>query len=509
MLSCSLLYAVLRVAAMTTQVGYTMQLTPILNVQLTDEMIPAISKLVCYMPKEVSLENHELQMRLILWYLDPQNLVKDISQILQDTVGRPFICLNEELFENVEWRSIIICLAFSPLMFIETRALLHRWFLLTGLASVLELEVELVSMVLDILLRPMWWGLSAEIGSKLPFSCAYFLFKHQLFRILARPLSCDRFLELVHNIKKSVSHSKRKLKHAATTNSMVDHKSAWAMAMNFPDWFYFAALVLSGASFSDSNICEVNEDNQPLTSSFVANAAWYIAWILDPIDESVCSLLAERLENLSRALTNKQLNSCVHNKLKKPKPSTCQSQTIQIWLEELEDVKSIDVKNNVMFRRIILGMLIGCSDAIDENGYELLLHYVATGMLLQSTESQYVGFKHKRWNHEFLDKCSRKEPITGACIVFSLTDIAEKISDAVSETREIAVDFICKVKLKVVGYLLKCVRRLLQFENGENNVILVKDLHRRMLRWRHQGKDVFHGYKDIDDTLNVMTSKLS
>ena len=56
-----------------------------------------------------------------------------------------------------------------------------------GLASVLELQVGLVSMKLDLLSRPMRWGLSAEIGSKLPFSYAYFLFKHQLFRILAGP----------------------------------------------------------------------------------------------------------------------------------------------------------------------------------------------------------------------------------------------------------------------------------------------------------------------------------
>ncbi|XP_076936362.1 uncharacterized protein LOC143603464 [Bidens hawaiensis] len=503
MLSCLLLYAVLRMAAMTTQFGYTTQLTPILNVQRTEEIISALSKLVCYMPKEINLENQELQMRLTLWYLDPQNLVKDVSQILLDAIRRPFICLHEELYENIEWRSIIICLAFSPLMLIETRALLHRW----GLASVLELEVEFVSMVLDVLSRPMRWGLSAEIGSKLPFSYAYFYFKHQLFRILARPLSRDRFIELVHNIEKSVSSSKRKLKYVATTASMVDHKSTWAIAMNFPDWFYFAAILLTGAGFSDGNKCAVSEVNQPLTSSLSVNAARYVSWILDPIDESVCGLLAEKFEGLSRALTDRHLSSYEHKKLKKPKANTCQSQTIRLWLEELEDAKTVDIKNNVMFRGVILGMLIGCSDGITEDRYELLLHYVATGTLLRSTESQHAGLKHKRWNHESVDKCSRKVQVEGACIVFNLTDIAEKISDSLFETQETAVDFICKVKLKVVGYLLKCVKRLLQFETDENNDILFKDLHRRMLRWRHQGQDVFHGYKDLDDTINIIASK--
>ncbi|KAD2393809.1 hypothetical protein R6Q59_013351 [Mikania micrantha] len=506
-LSSTLLHAVLRVAIMTTRFGYSMQLTPILNVQPTNEVIPVFSKLISYMPQEINLENQGLQTRLILWYLDPQNLVKDVSQILQDAVGRPFICLNEELYENIEWRSIIICLAFSPLMFLETRALLHRWFLLMGLASVLELGVELVSMVLDVLLRPMWWGLSAEIGSKLPFSYTYFLHKHQLFRILARPLSCVQFLELVHNIKNTVSHSRRKLKHVATT-SMVDHKSAWAMAMNFPEWFYFAALLLCRVKFGDSNICGVNQDNQPLTSSFSANAAWYIAWILDPVDESVCGLLAEKLENLSSTLINKHVSSYEHKKLNKPKPNACQSLGIRSWLEEMEDLKTIDIKNNVMFRRIILGVLIGCSDAIEEEGYELLLHYVATGMLLQSAESQNVGLKHKRPHHEFFDKCNRKELVAGACIVFNLTDVAEKISDSIIETRAVAADIVCKLKLKVIGYLLKCVKRLLLFGINENSDILIKDLHRRMLRWRHQGKDVFHGYKDLDDTINVIACKL-
>lgn len=273
------------------------------------------------------------------------------------------------------------------------------------------------------------------------------------------------------------------------------------MAMNFPEWFYFAALLLSGASFCDNIICGA--------LSFSDNAAWYIAWILDPIDESACGLLSKKLENLSRALINNNLSSCEHKKLKKPKPSTCKSQTIRLWLEELDNGKTVDIKNNVMFRKIILGMLIGCSDAINEDGYELLLHYVATGTLPRSTESQYAGLKHERRNYEFVNKSTRKEPVTGACIVFHLTDIAEKISDSVFETQEIAVDFICKVKLKAVGYLLKCVKRLLQFNTDENDDFLSKDLHRRMLRWRHQGKDVFHGYKDLDHTITVIASKFS
>ncbi|KVH93962.1 hypothetical protein Ccrd_003978 [Cynara cardunculus var. scolymus] len=548
MLSCSLLYAAVRVAAMATQFRYTMQVTPALFVQSTDRRRCAISKLVHYIPKRISLENQELQLRLLLWYLDPQILVEDVSQVLQDAVQRPFICLSEELYEKMEWRSIIICLALSPLMFIETRALLHSWFLLTGLASVLELQVELVSMVLDLLSRPMWWGLSAGVGSKLPFSHAYFLFKHRLFRTLAGPLSCGGFLELILKIKKSISRScQATLEHVATTTPMVDHKSTWAMAMNFPDWFYFASLLLlSENNFSDSYMSRTDEDNQLQASSFSAAAAWYIAWILDPVGESLHSLLAEKLEKLSRILIGKHLSSYEHEKtrgaceikLKKAKPNdktkdasqqyTCQ--TIELWLEEFQDVyicyygkstgspkpyeaQKIDIPNNVMFRRITLGILLGCSGSINEDGCELLLHYAATGTILQSTETQHVRLKHRRWNCDrqenritCIDKCSRKEAVAGACVVFLLTDIAENMSDSVSGTREIAVGFICQIKLKVVKYLLKCVKRLLQFEIDQNNGVWVKDLHRRILRWRHQGKDIFHGHKDLDDAINVIAN---
>nr|XP_043627179.1 uncharacterized protein LOC122598655 [Erigeron canadensis] len=506
---------------MTTQYQYTVELAPPLDVQSTEGRSDAVLKLMHYVPKRISLDIQELQLRSLLWYLDPQNLVKDVSQVLQDAIGRSFICLSEELYENMEWRSIIICLALSPLMFTETRALLHRWFLLTGLASVLELQVELVSMVLDLLSRPMRWGLTAEVGSQLPFSYAYFLFKHQLIRTLSGPLSFGGFLELVQKIKKSVSLTKGKLKHFATTSSMVDHKSTWAMAMYFPNWFYFAALLLSGKSRSDSFFGHLNKDNQ-LQTSCSAAAAWYIAWILDPIDESTSGLLAKKLEKLSTTLINKHSSSYEPRKTtgsyaiksKKSKPNDkpdhiydkYTGQTIRIWLEGFETVVT---KNSVMFRKITLGFLIGCFASINEDECELLLHYAATGKILHSKGNQHTGLKQKRWNTEGIDKSNRKEVVAGACIVFNLTDITEGMSDSIFETREIAVDLICQIKQKVVKYLLKCVKRLLEFEFDQKFVISIKDLHRRMLRWRHQGNDVFHGYNDFNDAIAVIASKLS
>ncbi|CAH1425213.1 unnamed protein product [Lactuca virosa] len=459
MLSRSLLYAVVRVAVMRTQFQYTMQLTPVFNLQSTEEMSHALSKLVYYIPKTIPTNNQELQLRLLIWYLDPQTLLQDISQLLQEAIGRPFICLNDELYEKIKWRSVIIFLALSPLIFIETRSLLHTWFLHTGLDSVLELQAGLVSMLLDLLSRPIYWGLSAEIGSKLPFSNAYFLSNHNLLRTFTEPLSRDGFLELVHKIKDSTPQT--------NTISMVDHKSTWSIAMNFPDWFYFASFLLFGKSF----------DYLQQTSSCSAAASWYISWILDPVTESVSGILSENLSKFSKSS-------------KLSKPLVINLSTIRIWLKEFQDVKAIDIQKNAMFRRIIFGILIGSYSSITEDGFELLLHYVTTGTILRSTESQHTGLK---------------EAVACACSVFHLTDITERISDSVCDTREIAVDIICKIKLRVVKYLIKCVNSLLQFQIDQNNLLLYKDLQRRMLRWRNQGKDVFHGYKDLDDAINTIS----
>ncbi|CAI9286073.1 unnamed protein product [Lactuca saligna] len=458
MLSRSLLYAVIRVAVMRTQFQYTMQLTPVFNVQSTEEMshAHALAKLVYYIPNMIPTNNQELQLRLLIWYLDPQTLLEDISQILQESIARPFICLNDELYEKIKWRSIIICLALSPLIFIETRSLLHTWFLHTGLDSVLKLQVGLVSMIPDLLSRPLWWGLSAEIGSKLPFSNAYFLSNHSLLRKFTEPLSCNGFLELVQNIKDSSPQT--------NTISSLDHKSTWSIAMNFPDWFYFASFLLSGKSF----------DYLQQTSSSSAAASWYISWILDPVTESVSGILAEKLSKLS-------------------KPLVINLSTIRIWLKEFQEVKAIDIQKNAMFRRITFGILIGSHASINEDGFELLLHYVTTGIILRSTESQHTRLT---------------EAVEGACSVFHLTDITERISDSICDTRENAVDIICKIKLRVVKYLIKCVNNLLQFQIDQNTLLLYKDLHRRILRWRNQGKDVFHGYKDLDDAINTISSKL-
>lgn len=100
-----------------------------------------------------------------------------------------------------------------------------------GLASVLRLQNELVSLVLDVVSRPMSWGLSMEIGSKMPFSHAYFPYKQKLLRILAGPISWESFQNVVHKISRSASCGGKDHGESSEQRSvnieLVDHKSIW------------------------------------------------------------------------------------------------------------------------------------------------------------------------------------------------------------------------------------------------------------------------------------------
>ncbi|KAF5201318.1 hypothetical protein FRX31_009095 [Thalictrum thalictroides] len=49
-----------------------------------------------------------------------------------------------------------------------------------GLASLLELQIKLVSSVLDVLFQPLQWSISMDVGSNLPISDAYVPHDHRL-----------------------------------------------------------------------------------------------------------------------------------------------------------------------------------------------------------------------------------------------------------------------------------------------------------------------------------------
>lgn len=565
MLSQMLACAVVRVVVSASCYQHLLPSTPVLNAKSIDRRSTAVSQLLCHLPREFSLKNHEIPFRLLSWYLDPLTLKHDVLKILQDTMERPFICLNEEFHERMDWRSTIVCLVLSPTMFIETRALLHNWLLVTGLASVQEFLTKLVSIILDIISRPTWWGISVELGLKLPFSNAYLPYNHHhLLRTLAGPISSETFLHLTSSVNEPVSRARKHFdsttKPAAMKISTVDHKSSWALAINFPDWFYFASVLLFTEEALPDNfhmkftlgtakIGQRHDMEQP----YSAAGARYIAWILSPISKSHQDLLVDSLTKISESWRPKQFGSVSHDKeaagfgkkLKKLKSRDNKDytlttehgcQTIGLWLKEFQDIcmwyqdktvntyssceektsYGLNLQQSVLFRRIPLGVLIGCPNNIDEEGCHTLLHFAATGRILQSIESKSTTLNHVkrssvgseesvRWTENF----NKREAVEGACLVFSLTDTVESMSNLMFETEESGLQFIFRVKVRVCKYLINCIKRLIHFRIDEDGVLMLMDLSSRLVKWRNQGQEVSQVNKDLDDVINSLNNKLS
>ncbi|KAH9762941.1 Acyl-CoA synthetase family protein [Citrus sinensis] len=521
-----------------------------------------LSQLLCYLPRELSLDNKEIPLRLLFWYLDPLTLKRDISKILQDYMNRPFLCLSKEFHERVDWHAIVVRLALSPIMFIETRALLHDWFLLTGLASILELVIGLVSVILDINLTPTLWGISLELGSQLPFSGAYFPNNKQLLRTFAGPFTTENFLHLVHATSKPVFHATKRFVPtipSETKVATIDHRSIWALAINFPGWFYFASILL----FSDKGVQEKFHSKCTIGAPKVGQihemealsaAARYIAWILSPNDKSEQGLLVEYLNKIAEAWTLKLFGSSENHKeeswhlkkLKKPKfhenkedytsKNEYDCQMIGLWLEEVQSMykqysaKAVEnwascearrsygfnLQRSMLFRQIPLGILVGYSNCIEEEGCELLLHSAATGRIIKFRDANSSGLKRGSWTSlskedsvMLLLEFSKKEAIAGACLVFGLTDISESMFTSLAETEERASDFICQMKLKTGKYLIKCVKRLIQLSIDKDGIEMLMDLSSRLVRWRHQGQEVVEFDKDLKEVINVLSNKLS
>lgn len=292
-----------------------------------------------------------------------------------------------------------------------------------------------------------------------------------------------------------------------------------SMVINFPDWFYYASVLLFSDRFHFKCTFGPVETDQ-------SAAARYIAWVLNPINESHRGLLADSLNKISRSyplekIDPDKINKVIFKKkLKKPKFSNEDHQldsceTIRVWLKDFQEMyvkyynricekpntsNGFGIKRNVLFRRIPLGIVIGFCEHVDEEGCEVLLHYTATGTLFQSK------FESTTWARN----CNRKEAVEGACIVFNLTDVAERMADSIFESEESGVDFICWVKLRVGKYLIKCLKKLLELIiDQDDGFMMLRDLDNRLLRWKHQGKDVFMGNKDMDDAIYAMRSKLS
>ncbi|KAG6539020.1 hypothetical protein ZIOFF_004172 [Zingiber officinale] len=414
-----------------------------------------------------------------------------------------------------------------------------------GLASSLDLKVRIVASVLDILSRPMWWQLPADVGLKLPCSYAYFSNRHhELLAILTGQLSCKSFLHLVCYIKAIVASlltSENSCSHGNFVD-LVGCNSAWAVLLDFPVWFHFAIALIFLKSRCEAHLpSSLHSILRTETVNHVElhdAAIYFIAWILDPADIAR-DILVKGIDELSesyilkhdlksakeeRADTDIRFKNvlCRTKKLKIPNVSnipkrhltfqSISSLDIQAWLENFNvilvrlcskitnsDVEAVltskdgqTMKPNLLFARVPIGLLFVSPNCLDERGCEMLLQYAATGKTMKSKE---------------IRKCA----IRGARMVFDLLETIEDMSVMLFDGEDDRIDFVSQMKQKTGTYLIHCIRMLLKPEEQQIDAVatgeMKLDLHHRLLEWKQQGRQVFEGHEEFDDFMDQFSKR--
>lgn len=278
-----------------------------------------------------------------------------------------------------------------------------------------------------------------------------------------------------------------------------------ALAITFPSWYYYAAVLL----FCDRTF----EGTVPITKIEKQSrdvASKYIAWILCPFSQTIQQSLVNCLRNMSDSWTTRNFASEEQNKdsagfkkkLKKPKfhevDDTCH--TIAIWLDKFDKIHSTcwtqigSLQQDLMFRRIPLGILIGISVELSDSAYEFLLHYATTGRT--SLKSRNT------------DEYDEDESVSGASLVFRLTDIVENMSESLFENEEIGSSFVLRFKERSSRFLFKCIRKLLQLKPLEHRSVTLTDLHCRFLQWKHQVREYVNPHEVFSDIIVGLESRI-
>ncbi|KAL0410508.1 UNVERIFIED_CONTAM: hypothetical protein Slati_3640500 [Sesamum latifolium] len=429
-----LLYAVIRVAALAPCFARPIRSTSNLEVKFSDSSTSALANLCCHLPDAVRVKDGEVPLRIlrgcvpILFRIGtgPSSIKQQIVITLRN---------------GCEIKGLLRALA------------LHN----RGLASVMELQIEFVGQVLDVISRPMWWDISMEVASKLPFSHAYFPHEHHLLRILAGPMSEEYFQNLIDKISAARSHtgvhSVTSLKKAATKINIVDQ-----VYVGYGDELPRLRL----------------HDKDGITSPELDG--WTVWLWLKEFRDMYIKVFGKRVDLMT------------------------------------SNTKKFSIHQNMLLRRIPLGILLVYANHLNAAGCALLLHYAATGTVQKFSDKQNSGLNQKRWKYDlqgdsmtWIEQYTEAEAIAGCKTVFDVTEVTERISPSMFETEE-GLNFVCQLKLKSGKYLLKCIKRLLQVKLDGDGLQMQRDLLTRVIRWRHQGKDVFQNNKDLDyvcDALNV------
>ncbi|KAI4973938.1 hypothetical protein ZWY2020_041719 [Hordeum vulgare] len=345
--------------------------------------------------------------RALLWHYDPSILKHDLSEMLQEVITRPL-----------------------------------------GMGSVLPLCTSVVSSVLEILLEPMGWGISMELGQKFPFTHAYFARQQRdLLAILTGPISCRRFLDLVSYILEAMvflgktSSGNSSWENVQSQPSKGSHfgkkqpskglvkfkySSDWLTIMNFPIWFSFATALLFHQEGSQGYLPEVLSKEKTAESisdiSLAQRAAFYLSWVLCPSNVDECQMLANSMVGLSHswARNNKRRpsyayhTSTVNHRSRLRVPTVGDTEKLHVStnsvsslikdfddrcvkfcrisaVSQVEGAEHLDVPlscPNFLHLRVPLGVLLVSSACISEQDCNVLLHYTSTGLVLESKEVQ-------------------------------------------------------------------------------------------------------------------------
>ncbi|AQL02116.1 hypothetical protein ZEAMMB73_Zm00001d045353 [Zea mays] len=412
-------------------------------------------------------------------------------------------------------------------------------YLCRGLGSVLELNNALVSSALDILLKPMSWGISIELGQRFPFSHAYFPSQQSdLLAILTGPLSYKGFLDLVSYISALVHLDNTRTRCSSQKNlqlqpskGLVKYNSAWYMIISFPIWFSYATALLFHREGSQDYLSETLSKEITAESisdvSLVQRAAFYLSWLLCPYNHDQREMLSNNILEISHswARNNKKCvsyQSTVNNRRKLRIPTAADSEkfhvpvnTISSLVKEFDDrcVKccsptafpQAQVGNlsdlhplyfNLLHQWIPLGVLLVSPSCVNEQNCDILLRYTSTGQVLESNGAR-VKTKDDATNDGFLGSCigtAERWALTGAYLIFGWLDVVEDMAPLIFDCEDKCHSFVSQLRNKTGPYLLKCVKSLFKtLEQPNQDKDFVIDLHNRLLNWDKnvQGCEIF------------------
>ncbi|KAJ9167952.1 hypothetical protein P3X46_019539 [Hevea brasiliensis] len=101
---------------------------------------------------------------------------------------------------------------------------------------------------------------------------------------------------------------------------------------------------------------------------------------------------------------------------------------------------------------------------------------------VENSEGQKIFLRSNKFN--------KKEAVAGACLVFSLTDVVERLFSSLFENGKSGLGIIFLVKLWASRHLITCIKSLIQPNIVEDVNVLLVDLHSRLERWQCQGQEI-------------------